>query len=189
MHSARELAKLELDAGFPFERAADVKLLALDVDGVLTDGGLYYDAEGLCLKRFDVADGVGVKLLQTADIVVALITGMDAAAVVRRAAALEITECYHGSLDKVASMTELMHKYGLGWEQVAYAGDDWMDLPLLRRAGLALTVANAQPEVRALAHYVSPKEGGRGAVRQLARHILAARGRLEQLLTPWAVEK
>jgi 3-deoxy-D-manno-octulosonate 8-phosphate phosphatase (KDO 8-P phosphatase) len=72
---------------------------------------------------------------------------------------------------------------------VAYAGDDWMDLPLLRRAGLALTVANAQPEVRALAHYVSPKEGGRGAVRQLARHILAARGRLEKLLTTWAVEK
>lgn len=188
-HNAQDLARLELDAAFPFAKAAKIKLLALDVDGILTDNGLYYDAEGLSIKRFDCADGVGVKLLQAADIVVALITGMDAASVARRAATLEITECYHGSLDKVASMTELMQKYGLSWEEVAYAGDDWMDLPLLRRAGLALTVANAQPEVRALVDYVSPKEGGRGAVRQLARHILAARGRLEALLTPWAFEK
>lgn len=188
-YNAQELARLELDAAFPFERAAGVRLLALDVDGILTDNGLYYDAEGLSIKRFDCADGVGVKLLQAADIVVALITGMDAAAVARRAATLDITECYHGSLDKVASMTELMRKYGLDWEQVAYAGDDWMDLPLLRRAGLALSVANAQPEVRSMVHYVSPREGGRGAVRQLARHILAAHGRLETLLNPWAFEK
>lgn len=188
-YNAQDLAKLELDAAFPFAKAAKIRLLALDVDGILTDNGLYYDAEGLSIKRFDCADGVGIKLLQSANIVVALITGMDAAAVARRAATLEITECYHGSLDKVASMTELMQKYGLGWEEVAYAGDDWMDLPLLRRAGLALTVSNAQPEVRALAHYVSPKEGGRGAVRQLARHILAAGGRLEALLAPWAFEK
>lgn len=185
----RELAGLELDAAFPFERAAGIKLLALDVDGVLTDGGLYYDAGGLSLKRFNVSDGVGIKLLQAADIVVALITGMETAAVARLASTLEIAECYHGALDKVASMTELMRKYELKWEQVAYVGDDWMDLPLLRRAGLALSVADAQPEARALAHYVSLKNGGRGAVRQLARHILAARGKLETLLTPWALEK
>lgn len=184
-----DLAKLELDPSFPVERAKGVKLLALDVDGILTDGGLYYDAEGLAVKRFDVADGVGVKLLQAAGIRVALITGMDSASVVRRAATLEITDCCHGSLDKVASMTELMQKYGLDWPQLAFAGDDWMDLPLLRRVGLALSVAGAQPEVRAMVHYVSPLQGGRGAMRQLARQILAAQGRLEELLKPWAFEK
>lgn len=180
------LAALELDPSFPYAKAEKVKFLAFDVDGILTDGGLYYDASGLCMKRFDVQDGVAFKLAQNVGIVMALITGMESSAVEQRARALGIEECHSGIFDKVAVMEELRKKHSLEWNEIAYTGDDWLDIPLLRRVGLAMTVADAQPEVRGLVDYVSPLGGGRGAVRQLVRHVLAAQGKLEPQLRQWA---
>jgi 3-deoxy-D-manno-octulosonate 8-phosphate phosphatase (KDO 8-P phosphatase) len=179
------LAGFELDPAFPREPALPIKLLALDVDGVLTDNGLYYTADGLYAKRFDCQDGVAVKLAQKADILVAIITGMESGAVLRRAETLGITEVYCGVFDKLRSILELKDKYGLEWAQIAYIGDDWVDLPVLRAVGLALAVKNAQPEVRGCAHYVSRYAGGHGGVRDLVRHILAAQNKLEELLLVW----
>ena len=181
-----KLASFELDPAFPHELAKNIRIIALDVDGILTDGGLYYDASGLTIKRFDCQDGVAVKLAQKAGLQVAIITGMESAAVERRACTLGIEECHSGIYDKVATMRGLLEKYDLSWEQAAYAGDDWLDIPVLRRVGLAMTVCDAQPEVRKLAHYVSRRGGGRGGVRELVRHILAAQGKLEELLREWA---
>jgi 3-deoxy-D-manno-octulosonate 8-phosphate phosphatase (KDO 8-P phosphatase) len=179
------LAAFELDPAFPYAQAAGIKLLALDVDGVLTDGGLYYNDAGMYAKRFDCQDGVAVKLAQEADIVVAVITGMESEAVLHRVKTLGIEEIYCGIFDKLKVMTALKDKYRLEWSHIAYIGDDWVDLPVLRKAGLALTVRDAQPEVRGVAHYVSRYGGGRGGVRELVRHILAAQNKLEELLLVW----
>jgi 3-deoxy-D-manno-octulosonate 8-phosphate phosphatase (KDO 8-P phosphatase) len=179
------LANFELDPVFPYERAAGIKLLALDVDGILTDGGIYYNADGLFAKRFDCHDGVAIKLAQSANITIALISGMESAAVEQRAKVLGIEEVYCGIFDKLATITELKQKYQLEWSQIAFVGDDWVDLPVLRVVGLALTVKNAQPEVRGLVHYVSRYGGGHGALRHLLRHILAAQSKLEDLLRIW----
>ncbi|MDL2306674.1 HAD hydrolase family protein [Desulfovibrio sp. OttesenSCG-928-C06] len=180
------LASLELDPAFPYAKAEGIRLLAFDVDGILTDGGLYYDASGLCMKRFDVQDGVAFKLAQNVGIITALITGMESSAAEKRAEALGIEEFYSGIFDKVATMEEIRKKHSLDWSEIAYTGDDWLDMPLLRRVGLSMTVADAQPEVRGMVDYVSPLGGGRGAVRQLVRHVLVAQGKLEEQLGHWA---
>ncbi|MDR2892333.1 MAG: phenylphosphate carboxylase subunit delta [Deltaproteobacteria bacterium] len=181
-----KLAAFELDPAFPGDLARKVRLIALDVDGILTDGGLYYDASGLTMKRFDCQDGVAVKLAQQAGLVVVIITGMESAAVEQRVRVLGIEEFHSGIFDKASVMQSLLDKYGLTWDEAAYAGDDWLDLPVLRRVGLSMTVCDAQPEVRGLVHYVSRRGGGRGAVRELVRHILAAQGKLAELLDGWA---
>jgi 3-deoxy-D-manno-octulosonate 8-phosphate phosphatase (KDO 8-P phosphatase) len=183
--NSKTLAGFELDQTFPYAQAAGIKLLALDVDGILTDGGLYYDADGLYAKRFDCQDGVGIKLAQNADIIVAIITGMESAAVEQRAKTLGIEEIYCGIFDKLKIINLLKDKYQLEWSQISYVGDDWVDLPVLRVVGLALTVRDAQPEVRGFAHYVSRYGGGRGGVRDLVRHILAAKNKLEEQLLVW----
>jgi 3-deoxy-D-manno-octulosonate 8-phosphate phosphatase (KDO 8-P phosphatase) len=183
------LAGFELDPAFPRELALKIKLLALDVDGVLTDNGLYYNDDGLYSKRFDCQDGVAVKLAQKADIQVAIITGMASEAVLRRAETLGITDVYCGAFNKVRCIRELKDKYRLEWPQIAYIGDDWVDLPVMSAVGLALAVRDAQPEVRGFAHYVSRYGGGRGAVRDLVRHILAAQDKLEELLRIWLKKK
>lgn len=178
----RRLCALERDPAFPDGRAKAIRLLALDVDGVLTDGGLYYNDDGLAMKRFDVQDGLGVKLAQRAGIEVVILSGMESPALLKRAGDLGITECHAGFFRKLPKLEEILAARGMDWTELAYVGDDVIDLPALRRAGLALAVRNAQPEIRAVAHYVAPLDGGAGAVRWLIRHILLAQDRLAPLL-------
>jgi 3-deoxy-D-manno-octulosonate 8-phosphate phosphatase (KDO 8-P phosphatase) len=163
-------------------RAAAVRLLVLDVDGVLTDGRLYFGADGEALKVFDVRDGHGVKLLREAGIEVAILSARRSPIVERRARELGITQVIQGAADKGAGFADLMRALRLPPEQCGYIGDDWPDLAALAQAGFAATVADAAPEVRRVAHWISAAPGGRGAVRQLAEFILRAQGRLDELL-------
>ena len=167
------------------EAAKAISLLVLDVDGVLTDGGLYYDAQGNVLKRFDVQDGLGIGMARKAGITVAVITGQDSPAVEQRMRILGIEEYYAGRFNKLSSFADLMERHSLVREQVAYLGDDWVDLAVMSRAGLPLAVANAQPEVKAIARYVTQARGGRGAVREVVRLLLHSRGLLASLAAQW----
>lgn len=176
------MCEFERDSSFPDERAKAIKMLVLDVDGVLTDGGLYYGDEGLAIKRFDVQDGLGIKLAQRAGIEVVIISGMESPALMFRAKDLAITECHAGIFRKLPKLEEIMAARGISWTELAYVGDDIIDLPILHRAGLALAVKNAQPEIRAAVHYVAPLCGGAGGVRWCIRHILLAQGHMSAIL-------
>lgn len=164
------------------ERAAQVRLMILDVDGVLTDGRLYYGAGGEAMKAFDVRDGHGIKLLREAGIEVAILTARRSEMVSTRAHDLGIARVVQGAADKVAGFAALCGETGTPEQRCGYIGDDWPDLAVLLRAGFAATVADAAPEVRAAAHWVSAAPGGHGAVRQLAEFVLRAQGRFEALL-------
>jgi 3-deoxy-D-manno-octulosonate 8-phosphate phosphatase (KDO 8-P phosphatase) len=155
-------------------RAARIKLVLLDVDGVLTDGRLYYGAEGELMKAFDVKDGHGIVLLRDR-LDFGVISGRPGKATQRRLEELRFKHLVFGQLDKVAGYASLGH-LGLGDDEVAYMGDDLNDLPLLQRVGLSAAPADARPEVRAAVHFVTRAEGGRGAVRELCDLLLAARG-------------
>lgn len=168
------------------EKAARIELLALDVDGVLTDGRLYFDNAGNEWKAFHTGDGLGLRALQGAGVQVALITGRSSRIVADRAASLGIEHVYQGSDDKLSAYLDLLQRTGLEDERVGYAGDDWIDLPLLRRAGLAVTVPAAGPAVRAACHWITTREGGAGAVRELCELLLEARGQLEDQLRRFA---
>jgi len=163
-------------------RAAAIRLLVLDVDGVLTDGRLYFGADGEALKVFDVRDGHGVKLLREAGIEVAILSARRSPIVERRARELGIMQVIQGAADKGASFADLARASRLAPEQCGYVGDDWPDLAALAQAGFAATVADAAPEVRQFAHWISVAPGGCGAVRELAEFILRAQGRFEALL-------
>lgn len=165
----------------PSELAGRIRLLALDVDGVLTDGGIYLGAtdsgERVEMKRFEITDGLGVHLLQEAGIRVAIVTGRESAAVRLRAEELRIEECHQDATAAKLRMTRrLLERLGIGWDEVAFLGDDLADLPVLRRVGLPAAVANAVPEVLATATWVARKRGGEGAVREFAEALLHARG-------------
>jgi 3-deoxy-D-manno-octulosonate 8-phosphate phosphatase (KDO 8-P phosphatase) len=164
------------------QRAAKVRLLAMDVDGVLSDGRIYFGPQGDALKAFDVRDGHGLRLLAYAGIRLAIITGRTSDIVTRRAADLGIDWVKQGRLDKRGAFRELLDESGLKADEVAYIGDDWPDLPLLAMAGLSATVEDAPPEVRERVHWVIPARGGRGAVRLLADLILKAQGKFEPML-------
>lgn len=164
------------------ERAARIKLLALDVDGVLTDGRLYFDNAGNELKAFSTADGLGLKLLQRLGITLAVITGRASQIVADRAASLGIEHVYQGQDDKLTAYLDLLKRTGFSDEETGYAGDDWIDLPVLTRVGLAVTVPAADPEVKARCHWITPSGGGRGAVRELCALIIDAQGARESLL-------
>jgi 3-deoxy-D-manno-octulosonate 8-phosphate phosphatase (KDO 8-P phosphatase) len=157
------------------ERARSVRLLALDVDGVLTDGRIYLSASGEELKVFHVRDGSGLVAVQRAGIVVAIVSGRDSAAVTRRAAELGVRHVRQGVSDKGAELDGLMAELGVGREATACVGDDTPDLPMLQRAGLAVAVADAHPAVLGMAHWVTPSPGGRGAVRDVCDLLLSAR--------------
>src|SRR6185312_14738660 len=159
------------------ERAARVRLAVFDVDGVLTDGRLYYGAGGEELKVFHVHDGQGLKRLQKAGVTLAIISGRDSAAT-RRMQDLGIEHVFQGDEHKLPIFERLLQKLGLTAEQTACVGDDLPDLPLLQRAGFAVAVANAQAPVREAAHYVTTSRGGRGAAREVCDLILSAQGRL-----------
>jgi 3-deoxy-D-manno-octulosonate 8-phosphate phosphatase (KDO 8-P phosphatase) len=167
------------------QRASRVRLLVLDVDGVLTDGTLYFSAAGEELKAFNIQDGLGVKLLRGAGIEVALITGRRSAALERRAENLGVSRLMQGIEDKLAAFTELAGAVGLTADEIGCVGDDLPDLPLLRRCGLAVAVPEAPVRVRQAAHYVTRAGGGRGAVREVCELILEARGALEAQLAPY----
>jgi 3-deoxy-D-manno-octulosonate 8-phosphate phosphatase (KDO 8-P phosphatase) len=163
-------------------RARRVALLVCDVDGVLTDGRLYIGAQGELMKAFDVRDGHGIKLLREAGIEVALLTARRSGIVAARARELGIARVLQGQADKLGGLRHLLADTGVAPEHCGYIGDDWPDLPCLRLAGLAATVADGCAEAREIAHWVSPAAGGRGAVRQLAEFILRAQDRFDELL-------
>ncbi len=163
------------------EAARRVRLIVLDVDGVLTDGGIYLGAtaggERIEMKRFEITDGLGVYLLQEAGVQVAIVTGRESLAVRLRADELGITECHQdATAAKLPIMEELLDRLGISWNQVAFLGDDLADLPVLQRVGLPAAVGNAVPEVRAQARWVAQRGGGQGAVREFAEALLEARG-------------
>jgi 3-deoxy-D-manno-octulosonate 8-phosphate phosphatase (KDO 8-P phosphatase) len=162
-------------------KAQEVRLVILDVDGVLTDGGLYFSEAGETLKRFSVLDGQGIVLLQRAGIEMAVITGRDSPALRQRLSALKIKHVVYGTHDKLPAAQQLLTALGWSWQQVAMMGDDWPDLPLLRRAALSMVPANAHTENQAIAHHVSSLRGGEGAVRELCDLILMAQGHYQRM--------
>jgi 3-deoxy-D-manno-octulosonate 8-phosphate phosphatase (KDO 8-P phosphatase) len=168
------------------ELAKNVRALVLDVDGVLTDGGLYYDAHGGVTKRFHVQDGLGIKLAQAAGIEVAVITGLSHEAVETRVRELGIREYHHGHVDKLPLLERVRYSLGLELHQMAYLGDDWVDAGPMRVVGLPMAVANAQPEILGIAAWVSKTPGGGGAVREAVRFILESRGELESGWREWS---
>ncbi len=159
----------------PHTAAARVRLVIFDVDGVLTDGRLYFLPDGRELKVFHVRDGLGIRRLQAAGIEVAVISGRDSPLVVRRMHDLGVTRVYQGHDDKLATFRALLDELGLSAAETAYVGDDVIDLPVMAVAGLAVAVADAHPEVRAAAHRVTALPGGRGAAREVCDLILEAR--------------
>ncbi|HJZ57845.1 MAG TPA: HAD hydrolase family protein [Gemmataceae bacterium] len=158
------------------ERAAKVELLLLDVDGVLTDGGIVYADNGVELKRFHVRDGSGLKLWQLAGKRAVIVSGRSSPAVEVRAAELGVSPVLQGRADKLTAFEAVLGETGLRAEQVCAIGDDLPDLPVLRRCGLAVAVADACPEVRAAADYVTTAPGGQGAVRDAIEWLLKLQG-------------
>lgn len=156
-------------------RAAALRLMAFDVDGTLTDGGLYIGAEGEQFKRFSVHDGQGLVWLREAGIELALITGRRSGIVERRAQELGITTILQGVADKAAALRQCCDQRQLALEACGFMGDDWPDLPALRIAGFAATVPHAPSALCEVAHWQATREAGAGAVRELAEFILAAR--------------
>jgi 3-deoxy-D-manno-octulosonate 8-phosphate phosphatase (KDO 8-P phosphatase) len=163
-------------------RAQAVKVVFFDVDGVLTDGSLYFSAEGEQIKRFNSLDGHGIKLLQRYGITPAVITGRDSAPLRLRLSNLGVTHVHYGTEDKLPAAQATLNALGLGWHQAAAMGDDWPDLPVLRRAALACAPANAHGDVKAVAHWVTPERGGAGAARALCDVVLQATGHYAQAL-------
>jgi len=163
-------------------KAQGIKVVFLDVDGVLTDGGLYFSEHGESLKRFHTLDGHGLKLLQRAGVIPVVITGRDSKALRVRLTALGVHHAHFGTEDKRPAAEQTLTELGLTWAQAAGMGDDWPDLPVLSRCALACAPSNAQAEVLALADFVTQREGGAGAVRELCDLILVASGRYVQLL-------
>ena len=163
-------------------RAKEIKLLLLDVDGVLTDGSIVYGNSGTELKAFNIKDGFGIRLLREAGVEVGIITARRSEAVERRAQDMKLAHLYQGVGNKIEAFAEILAAQKLIPQQVAYMGDDWLDLPLLSRVGLAVTVADGVAEVKAVAHYVTRQDGGRGAVRELCELIIEAKGQREELL-------
>jgi 3-deoxy-D-manno-octulosonate 8-phosphate phosphatase (KDO 8-P phosphatase) len=158
-----------------WRRLAGVRLLSLDLDGVLTDGGLYYTDEGTELRKFDVKDGMGIKLVQKAGLPVSLITQGTTPAIAHRAARLGIDEAHLGIEEKLPMLRKVCEKLGIGLEAVLHIADDVNDLPVLRAVGLPVAVADAVPQVLAVARFVTAKPGGHGAVREICDLLLQAR--------------
>ena len=168
------------------ELARRVRLLVLDVDGVLTDNGIYVgpvDGERIELKRFDIQDGLGLGLLRGGPIEVAWVSGRVSEATALRAKELRIpTLVQDAGAQKLPAMTALLAEKGVGWDEVAFVGDDWADLPVMRRVGLPIAVANAVKEVKKVARWVTSKAGGHGAVREVVEALLEARGEMPAAL-------
>ncbi|MEN8136080.1 MAG: HAD family hydrolase [Thermodesulfobacteriota bacterium] len=167
------------------ERAGRIRLLLLDVDGVLTDSSIIYLPGGVETKAFSTKDGLGIRLLQKAGVEVGIITARSSEVVQRRAENLGITLLYQGAGAKREVYEKIIADLNLAPEQVAYMGDDWLDLPVMIRVGMAAAVADAAVEVCEIAHYVTSNPGGRGAVREVCDLIIEAQGKRDELLAQY----
>lgn len=163
-------------------KAKLVRVAAFDVDGVLTDGALYYTDAGEEFKAFNVQDGHGIKMLQESGVIIAIITSRKSKLVVNRARNLGITHVYQGVENKLDAMTALLAQLNLNLTQASYMGDDVIDLPVMRRCGFAASVPDAPAVVRQHAHYVTRAGGGRGAVREFCETVMHAQGTLDAAL-------
>ncbi|MDR2188853.1 MAG: HAD-IIIA family hydrolase [Azonexus sp.] len=166
-------------------RAARIKLVAFDIDGVMTDGRLHYTEDGGELKTFNAQDGLGVKLMQRAGFELAIVTGRHSNIVTARAADLGIHHVLQGIGDKEETVAALLGQLGLDWAECAFMGDDLIDLPVMRRCGLAIAPANAQAIVKQLAHLTTQASGGHGAVREAVEFILTAQNKLAAVIAPY----
>jgi len=161
-------------------KARQIKLLLLDVDGVLTDNKLFYGDNGVEYKSFHTRDGHGMVLLQKSGIEIGIITGRKSELVKRRMQDLKVAHLYQGVPDKLPTFLKLVEQLGLEMDEIAYMGDDILDLPILTRVGLSSTVANADPEVLSRVDFISQYKGGEGAVRELCELILKSQGLWQQ---------
>jgi 3-deoxy-D-manno-octulosonate 8-phosphate phosphatase (KDO 8-P phosphatase) len=162
-------------------KAAQVRLVIFDVDGVLTDGRLYFAENGIQFKAFHSRDGHGMKMLQDNGVTIAIISGRRSIAVEQRMADLGVSQVHLGVEDKLVVFEALLQTEGFRADQVAYVGDDIMDLPVMRRAGLAIAVQDADPFVKRYAHWQTPRPGGQGAVRDVCELLLEAHGNLDKV--------
>ncbi|WP_416884994.1 KdsC family phosphatase [Marinospirillum sp.] len=158
------------------EKLRPLRLLALDVDGVLTDGTLYFGNQGEEFKGFNTQDGQGLKLLQASGVELAIITGRQSTLVAQRAASLGITHLQQGREDKLVALNQLREQLGLTWSQIGYCGDDLPDLSAIKKAGFGATVSNAPSYIQQHSDYVTQQKGGQGAVRELCDLIMQAQG-------------
>jgi 3-deoxy-D-manno-octulosonate 8-phosphate phosphatase (KDO 8-P phosphatase) len=167
-------------------RAKKIKLFLMDVDGVLTDGKMYYipgkGEEMVEFKAFHSLDGIGLRLLNQFGIITGVITGRESPGTEERAKGLGMTYAYQGFLSKLEPLRQILEDTGLKPENVAYMGDDWTDIPVLKKAGLACAPCNALDEVKAVSHLVTKKEGGMGAVRQACDFILKSQGHWDTVM-------
>lgn len=168
-------------------KAKPIRLLILDVDGVLTAGFLRYSNQGLEVKDFHVHDGLGIKLLQKSTIAVAIISSKKSAAVTERAKEIGIEHCYLGYENKLPAYEELKQKLQLNDQQIAYMGDDLPDLPLLRRAGLAISVPQAPAIIHEHVDFITTRQGGNGAVREVCELILRAQGTYQTVIESFLI--
>lgn len=158
------------------ERARAIRLLILDVDGVLTDGKLFFDHAGNEMQAFNARDGMGIKALQQCGVEIAILSGRTSAAVTHRMAQLGIEHVYQGQVDKLDAFMQLLKLTAVDAQQVCFVGDDWIDLPVLVRVGLAVSVADAETRVKQQVHWVTQRNGGEGAVREICNLIMTAKG-------------
>jgi YrbI family 3-deoxy-D-manno-octulosonate 8-phosphate phosphatase len=158
-----------------------IRMFGMDVDGVLTDGGIYYGDSGLEIKRFNVQDGMGVTLLKRAGIIPFVITARTSEATARRAGELGITEAYQGIKDKLKCLRDLARRYDVDLSAIAFVGDDLSDLAVMKHVGCPIAVANAVEEVLRIARFTTSRGGGEGAVREACEHVLTLNG----ITGPW----
>jgi YrbI family 3-deoxy-D-manno-octulosonate 8-phosphate phosphatase len=149
-----------------------IKLVVMDVDGVLTDGGMYYSENGEVMKKFNTRDGTGISLLRENDIITAIITGEDSEIVLKRAEKLKVDQVYIGIRDKGRVMHNLVRKYNINYDEVAYIGDDLIDLDVMKKVGLSFAPNDAMPGVKQVANHVLSRKGGEGAVREAIDFLL-----------------
>ena len=178
----------------PAELARRIRMVAFDVDGVLTDGGIYLGAtesgEPVEMKRFDIQDGLGIQMMKAAGLRVAIVTGRTSEAVRIRADELQVDDLHQDrTANKVEALTAILEKQGIGWEETAFVGDDLPDIAVLRRVALPAVVGNATSDARAFALWHGTKEGGRGAVREFAEALLTARGEWADAVKSYVSER
>lgn len=164
------------------EKAAQIRLVIFDVDGVLTDGSLYLGDDGQEYKAFNSKDGLGMKMLRGSGVEIGIITARTSQVVATRMSSLDILHVYQGREDKLPAFEELIEKLGLSDAQVAYVGDDVVDLPIMRRVGLAITVQDAHKMAIQHAHWQTGAPGGRGAAREVCELLMEAQGTLQAAL-------
>ncbi len=172
--------------------AKRIRLIAMDVDGTLTDGGIYIGAhqgEKIELKRFDIQDGMGMKFLQLAGIRTAMVTGRAGEASRLRAGELKVDEFVISGKRKLEAFETILEKHRLEWDECCFIGDDLIDIPIMQRVGLPVAVANAVREVKAIASYTTSKSGGKGAIREFVEDLLRARGEWDGLVEKYVSER